>query len=68
MRVFNSPDNKLSDILDEMKQEAEAWEHLFPAQFIAGMVYAIETIRSSASNLTENGVLLSEAVLVKPEK
>lgn len=68
MRVFNSPDNKLSEILDEMQEEAVAWETIFSPQFIAGMIYAIDCLRNSASNLKDNGVLLNEAILVRPNK
>lgn len=68
MRVFDSPDNKLSDILDQMQAEAVAWESVFSPQFIAGMIYACECLRNSASNLKDNGVLLNEAVLVRQKK
>ena len=68
MRVFDSPDNKLSDILDQMQAEAVAWESVFSPQFIAGMIYACECLRNSASNMKGNGVLLNEAVLVRPKK
>lgn len=68
MRVFDSPDNKLSDILDQMEAEARSWEGVFSTQYIAGVIYACEWLRNSASNLKDNGVLLSEAVLVRPKK
>jgi hypothetical protein len=61
MRVFNSPNNSMAEVLAQLEAEADTLPAGFTQEFRAG----INTLRNGATNKTENGVLIAEATLTK---
>jgi hypothetical protein len=65
MRVFNSPNNSMAEVLAQLEAEADTLPAGFTQEFRAGIKFAVNTLRNGATNKTENGVLIAEATLTK---
>lgn len=66
-RIFNSQNNTMAEVLDELANDAKTLPAGFSDAFRAGILWAVAELRTGVTNKTWSGLIVGECGLVQSE-